>query len=1014
MNTPIDTSTNTTADTQTLGKNTPTGSAINKSSNKKAVGRKRYDDEMAQALLSTTPRATMRLQLHKDFTFADAQAQVPYFAKLGVSHLYLSPILTARAGSMHGYDVVDHSNVNPELGGETAFRDLVATLRKHEMGVIVDIVPNHMAIGGADNRLWLDVLEWGRNSRYANFFDIDWDVPDPALKNKILAPFLGNGYGEVLGNAEIQLQFDKISGRFSAQYYEHRFPINPTNYAQLLRVGGNALAPLAKHFRDASLQRIGKRGDDFSAACTELANSYASDAVITEAIDNLLLRFDCHHEAGRGLMHQLLERQHYRLSSWRNAADEINWRRFFDVIQLIGIRIQEPAAFEVVHATIFRLYAEGLIDGLRIDHIDGLADPRTYCRRLRTRLNRLSKERPADAPNGAAYFVVEKILAPEERLPREWQVDGTTGYSFMNDVSALLHDPNGEHALGALWTELSGRAGDFEAENKNARRRILQELLGSEFNSCALALHRIARTDPLTRDWSVLAIRRVLQELLVQFPIYRTYADARGRSEADDHIMLQAINAARPLCRNADRPLLDLFNAWLGGEAPHLAPARGRQLRLRAIARFQQLSSPLAAKSVEDTAFYRHGKLLSRNEVGSNPAIFANSPGDFHIECTRRAQYFPRAMLATATHDHKRGEDLRARLAVLSEIPERWADAVKQWVVINQPLKIAQNSDEQLSSQTKLTSQDLSAQQIAELPTATPQWPLGADEYMLYQMLVGAWPLDLAADDKSALQQLAERLQQWWLKALREAKQLSSWGEPNADYEEACQNFLNDVLDPSKSYNFLTQLSEFTNSIAAAGAVNGLSQTLIKLTAPGIPDIYQGCELWDFSLVDPDNRRPVDYTQRANLLAADSSIASMQSTWRSGAIKQFLIKKLLKLREENRALFLRGDYQALTVTGALAKHVFAFKRTWEGQTLIVAGLRLPAGLSIADSPIVDSDRWGDTELSFHNISTATDTTPAVKKWLNIFSSINHAILTSSIDCKTLFSEQPFAVLLSEK
>jgi (1->4)-alpha-D-glucan 1-alpha-D-glucosylmutase len=928
----------------------------------------------------------MRLQMHKDFTFADAQAQIPYFAALGVSHLYLSPILTARSGSTHGYDVVDHSSVNAELGGEAAFRALVAALRAQRMGVIVDIVPNHMAVGNSDNRLWLDVLEWGHNSRYANFFDIDWEVPDPLLKNKILAPFLGSGYGEVLQNAELQLCFDNATGRFFVQYFEHHFPLASSNYAYLLRIGGGVLTPFAKRFRDVGSQRMSSRGDAFAALCLELANAYGSIEAIAEAIDKLLQRFDCHGDSGRALLHKVLERQHYRLSCWRNAADEINWRRFFDVIQLIGIRIQETAAFEVVHATLFRLYAEGLIDGVRIDHIDGLADPRRYCRRLRTRLNRLAHARPAEAPSGPAYIIVEKILAPEERLPREWQVNGTTGYSFMNDVSALLHDPNGEHALSELWTELSGRSADFERENQTARRRILQELLGSEFNSCALALHRIARSDPRTRDWSLLAVRRALQELLVQFPIYRTYADARGRSAADDQIMQQAIAAACPLCREADRPLLDLFNAWLGGEAPNRAPARGRQARLRAIARFQQLSSPLAAKSVEDTAFYRHGKLLSRNEVGSNPAVFANSPQDFHAECVRRAQYFPHAMLATATHDHKRGEDVRARLAVLSEIPEHWANTVQLWKDLNRARKIAEPGGEKL-------------------------WPLNADEYMLYQMLVGSWPLNLIPTDVAALQQLAARLQQWWLKALREAKQLSSWGEPNIDYEQACQQFLQDLLDPGKSYNFLGHLFDFTNSIAAAGVANGLAQTVIKMAAPGVPDIYQGCELWDFSLVDPDNRRPVNYTERAALLAHNATPHGLLNNWRNGSIKQYAINLLLQLRCTQTELFFRGDYLPLRISGPLAEHVFAFARIGASAAAIVAVIRLPHRLGISHALTLKNIDWGNTQLELKK-------NPQLEKfkrqWRNISSANTQLKIGSSIRCSALFSEFPFAVLVARK
>lgn len=923
-----------------------------------------------------TPHATYRLQLNPQFTFADASAQVDYLGRLGISHVYLSPVLTARSGSTHGYDVIDYGMVNPELGGEEGLRALVANLRSHDMGVIVDIVPNHMAVGGNDNALWLDLLEWGRDSRYANFFDIDWDVPDPALINRILAPFLGETYGEALTTGKLRFGFDATRGRFHVDYFEHRFPLAAKHYAPLLRLGGSALKTMQFKFRSAFSPGRGGHRDLFMASCADLAQQHAVDDGVRAAIDQLLRWFDPQTASGQRLLHQLLERQHYRLANWRTAADEINWRRFFDVIQLAGIRIQEPAAFELVHSTIFRLYSEGLIDGIRIDHIDGLADPRTYCRRLHRRLRQLARLRPQHAPEGPAYVIVEKILAPEERLPHEWQVDGTTGYSFMNDVSALLHDPAGEASLTELWIHLSGRFSDFEAESQQARRWILKELLAAEFNACAHALHQVARSDPMTRDWSQLAIRRVLEELLVQFPIYRTYADARGRSEANTEIMQTAIAAARSYCRLVDRPLLDLIDRWLGAEPlPTRLPRLQRRMRLRAITRFQQLCSPLAAKSVEDTAFYRHGRLLSRNEVGANPAQFANSPHDFHNECIRRAACFPKAMLATATHDHKRGEDLRARLAVLSEIPHHWADRVQQWMETNRRHKSFGQ-------------------------------PLQADEYMLYQMLIGGWPLSLDTQDVSGLQELRNRLQQWWIKALREAKQLSSWSSPNLDYEQSCQLFLRNLFDARQAPHFLEEVADFAYHIAPAGVVNSLSQTLLKLTTPGVPDIYQGCELWDFSFVDPDNRRPVDYAQRHRLL--DSSASNQD--WRSGAIKQHLIAPLLDLRKAHPELFLFGSYKPLEVTGNRANHVFAFARQWRRITLIVATVRLPATL-VQDRPLVDPGIWGDTQLHFP--PPEGDSVKQTVHWKDCDSTSIFPEIITALPCATLFRTRTYALLLKD-
>ncbi len=882
------------------------------------------------------PRATARLQLHKDFGFDAARARVPYLSKLGISHLYLSPILTARAGSTHGYDVVDHGAVNPELGGETALRALVEELRRYEMGVIVDIVPNHMAVGRDDNKLWLDVLEWGRLSRYAGFFDIDWDALDPAINGRVLAPFLGKPYGEALAEGEIRLQFDIETGRCFFAYFEHRFPLAPTVYSTLLRAAGESLADAAKAVRDAVTKARRGRGDAYDDACRTLADTTHNSPEIGAAIETLLARFDGRDAEGRERLHRLLERQHYRLAWWRTAADEINWRRFFDVIDLAGIRIQEPAAFEIVHATTLRLYREGLIDGVRVDHVDGLADPRGYCRKLRDRLNRLARERPAEAPKGPAYFVVEKILAPGERLSTDWKIDGTTGYTFMNEVGALLHDPRGEAPLTALWTELTGRSGDFELEEQRARRRIPQDLLAADFNACAHALHAIARSQPETRDWTQFAIRRVLAELLVRFPVYRTYVDGNGRSESDTAIMRETIALAKPACRPGDRPLLEVIDRWLGGEAPKdVVPVAARRARLRAIARFQQLSSPVAAKSVEDTAFYRHGRLLSRNEVGANPAVFSMSAEDFHAECAARLRRFPQALLATATHDHKRGEDLRARLTVISEDPARWRSTVEGWRARNTPLRRGEGG-------------------------AAPD---KTDEYMLYQMLVAAWPPTLSPDDGEGLRALAERLSGWQLKAVREAKRRSGWAEPNLEYEEACSDFLKTLLDPARSADFLLELHAYAESLMPAGAINSLAQTLIKLTVPGVPDFYQGTEFWDYSLVDPDNRRPVDYAAREAVLAADQSIGELLSAWRDGQIKQSLVTKALGLRAEQPALFARGDYLPLIVGGACADNVLAYVRVFDPVAAIVVTPRFSSAL-LADTavPLIAPERWQDTAL----------------------------------------------------
>jgi (1->4)-alpha-D-glucan 1-alpha-D-glucosylmutase len=932
--------------------------------------------------LSSIPRATARLQFHGGFTFDDATVIVPYLAELNISHLYASPILRARSGSTHGYDVIDPSQVNPELGGEAALRRLVNTLRAHGMGLIIDIVPNHMAVGGADNPWWLDVLEWGQESPYAKFFDIDFDVPDTALKGRVLAPFLGKPYGEALADDELVLRFDGESGRIFVAYYGHRFPIAPGDYGPLLRASGELLAEHGRAFREAVGRRLGRpqRRTRFAEARHALAQAAATPKG-TQAIGIMLEHFSVRDPAGRGRLNRLLDRQHYRLAWWRAAPDEINWRRFFDVIDLAALRVQEPAVFDAVHETVLRLYEDGTVDGFRVDHVDGLADPRGYCRTLRAHLTRLEARRPAGVPAGPAYLVVEKILAPQERLNSEWMVDGTSGYVFMNEVGALLHDPDGEAPLTQLWRQWSGATGSFENEERSARRRIPQELLAADFNACAHALHSIARSSPETRDWTLLAIRRVLTEFLVHFPVYRTYADARGRSSEDAAIMARVVAQVKETCRPGERALVDLVDRWLGGEAPRLVSGAGpRRARLRALARFQQLTSPVAAKSVEDTAFYRHGRLLSRNEVGANPDDFSITVQAFHAASLMRLRRYPHAMLATATHDHKRGEDVRARLAVLSEIPNDWAQLVEQWRALNARLRYRENGIEA---------------------------PDGIDEYILYQMLVGAWPLELAVTDRAGLGEFAKRLSAWQQKAVREAKRQSGWIEPNLDYEQGCERFLEQLLSPEMSGEFLAGLARFVARVARAGAVNGLTQVLLRLTSPGVPDLYQGTEFWDFSLVDPDNRRPVNYRARLQALKSRAPISELIWSWRDGRLKQRLIERALQVRRHWPQLFAEGTYTPLRATGRHQHRVVAFCREEEEHALLVLAVRLPAPLlDETDALHTSAAEWDDTAV----------TLPASlqrREWVDVLSGRKCGALQGRIPVIQLLGEWPGSLLATQ-
>jgi len=880
------------------------------------------------------PRATLRLQFHAGFTLDDAVPLVDYFDRLGVSHLYASPLFTAQHGSEHGYNVASYDAVNPELGGEAALRRLVAALRAKGMGLILDIVPNHMGVGGDETRWWLDLLEWGRTSPYSEFFDVDWESTDPLLTGKVLAPFLGDPYGVCLERGDLRLDFAADSGRFAVVYYEHRFPLSPRSYAAVLQQGREpGLQALAE---EAAVRRRSPAGQRRAAEAlqrklAEFAGSSGGAAAVMAAVE----AFSPATPEGRERLHRLLETQHYRLAWWRTAPDEINWRRFFDVSSLAGLRIERPEVFEATHALVFRLYAEGLIDGVRVDHVDGLAAPRAYCRKLRRRLDGLLAERPADAPPGPAYFVVEKILEQDEPLRADWLVDGTTGYDFMAQAGALLHDPEGAAPLARLWRAVSGRRGDFPAEAEAARRQVLRSSFRAELRACVTAIHLIARRSPETRDWTFPAIERALTELLVHFPVYRTYAGAEGRSAEDQRVFVRALEGARQALRPWEQPLLDHLSAWLGGEPPRRYPTGGgRRARLRAIARFQQLTSPLTAKSLEDTAFYRYGRLLSRNEVGSDPAVFAMDPAAFHAAMAGRLKGFPRAMLASATHDHKRGEDVRARLAVLSELPGDWAEAVRRWRETNGPLR-------------------------RDLDPGTA--PSAGDEYMLYQMLVGAWPLDLAADDRAGLTAFAERLAGWQTKALREAKLETGWTDQNDAYEQGCRDFLEGCLDPTRSAAFLQDLKALVDRVAAAGAVNGLTQTLLKLTVPGVPDTYQGCEFWDFSLVDPDNRRPVDFEARIAALADGGSPAELLAGWRDGRVKQALIARGLDLRRRHPDLFGHGRYTPVQVAGPMADHLLGFRRSLRRATVLVVVPRLVARWC-EDLPL-PADLWHGTSLA---------------------------------------------------
>ncbi|MEN8516953.1 malto-oligosyltrehalose synthase [Burkholderia sp. RS02] len=872
-----------------------------------------------------TPRATLRLQLHAGFTFDDAATHADYFARVGVSHLYLSPVTTAEPGSLHGYDTVDYGSVSAELGGEAGLVRLVRALRARGIGVIVDIVPNHMGVGGSSNGWWNDVLEWGPASPYACCFDIDWHPPDAALDGKVLLPCLGTPYGDALTAGDIALGADPSTGRFFVACPGRQLPVAAATYADILRIANRSdLNTLAERFGAAPAH-----GSARLAAAHAALRDYAA-AHGPHAFDAVLRGADPRSARSRAWLHRLLERQHYRLAWWRTAADELNWRRFFDIATLAGIRIDDDAVFDAVHALPLRLYAAGYIDGVRVDHVDGLADPRAYCRRLHARLAALRDERP--------YVVVEKILAPGEALRDDWGVDGTTGYDFMNDVGALLHDPAGAAPLAAHWAAVSGSSRTFAQEALDGKRRVLMRQLAAEHARVARALHGIARASPATRDVSLVAIQRVLGELAVRLPVYRMYpAQEDAPADTDRRVLAQAHERACAAVDPADRYALDRVAAWLGLPVVRVPRAGAAALHAARVA-FAQLTAPLAAKGVEDTACYRYGRLLSRNEVGADASDFSLSRGAFHARNRRRARIVPHTLIATATHDHKRGEDARARLAVLSEMPDAWRAVSLDWSALNLPRRGGAHRD------------------LAWAPGP-------AAEAMLYQTLVGCWPPSLMPDDDAGLAALAERVVRWQTKALREAKRHTDWLAPETDYESACEAFVRAILAPRGAGDFAHRLHAFVARIAPAGIVNSLTQTALRIASPGVPDLYQGTERWDHSLVDPDNRRDVPFAALA-AERVDGQVASYLPTWPDARVKRALIERMLALRARWPATFADGAYVPLRVRGRLGRHAVAFARCGDAATVVIVATRLACRL-LGDRPglpSVEPALWGDTAV----------------------------------------------------
>ena len=909
---------------------------------------------------SRTPSGTYRFQLHREFTFKDATALVGYLYDLGISDCYLSPITMARPGSVHGYDVVNHRALNPELGTEQDFQKFVAALHERGMGIVQDIVPNHMSIGDPANQWWNDVLANGPSSPYAEFFDIDWNPPKDDLANKILLPVLGEQYGKVLENREIQIGYDHGSGTFNAHYFEHSFPLAPRSLQWILKPALRALIQklgdshpdvlevesilnAVEHLperTEADFSKVRARRREIPVIRRRISELYEHSpemrAAIEDSIEDINGVKGQPHSFDR--LENLLADQAYRLSFWKVASDEINYRRFFDINELAAIRMEDRTVFVATHEMILKMIASGVINGLRIDHVDGLLDPLQYLRRLQRSAAEGLTERHHDAQR-PFYIVVEKILGEHENL-QLWPVAGTTGYEVMNVIGRLFVASENQRSFRDLYASFIGERLNFRDIVYESKKLIIQTAMSGEMAVLSRRLDRISEQHRWSRDFTLNSLAAALEEVIACFPVYRSYVrpDTGKVNDADRQHIQTAIRRAKRRNPAISESIFDFIGSVLLLEHPQEVGDLERAERGEFVLRFQQLTAPVMAKGYEDTALYRYYPLSSLNEVGGEPDAFGISIEAFHEWNRERLAEWPDAMSASSTHDTKRTEDTRARIQVLSEIPEEWEQAIKRWY--------------QMNSSARKKIED------SEVPDPN-------EEYLLYQTLIGIWPdqpMDGAQRDD-----FIKRIQSYMDKAVKEAKVHTSWMNINEEHDRALSEFLATIL--TEGTEFVADLAKFQTRIARAGMLNSLSQTMLKIAAPGVPDFYQGTELWTLNLVDPDNRRPVDYARRCAMLTKmrDAARRDPLATARhlledmsSGAIKMYLTNRAMEFRRKNSELFMRGDYLPLNVTGPRAKHVVAFARKHNGKCVLAVCGRLFMQLPEAPPLPVDPAVWADT------------------------------------------------------
>jgi (1->4)-alpha-D-glucan 1-alpha-D-glucosylmutase len=852
----------------------------------------------------STPSSSYRLQVREHLDFEGAARLAPYLAQLGISHLYLAPVCSAMPGSTHGYDGIDFNAIEPALGGMEGFRALVAALHAEGLKLIVDFVPNHMAASPL-NPWWRDVLEWGQASAWAQHFDVDWTAA------KLLVPVLGETYASALDNGHLKLRLLPDAGGFALSYHDIALPLTPRSYAFILsRIDLTGAIELSRRFALAA-------PDTTAELKAELGSMIAGDG--DDAFGAAMAAIQ---EDGAAL-HELHEAQVWRLAHWRTSRESLTYRRFFEIADLVGVRVELPSVFDDVHRCVLSLVSDGAIDGLRIDHVDGLADPLAYLNRLQMTIGR-----------PGFYLAVEKILEADEALPSQWPVAGTTGYEFIRELAALFVAGNTASELSLAYAKFVGADVDYREMVASMKRRTLTRNLAGELDVLASQAYELAQRDLHTRDFGRDTLRRAIIEMATALPVYRTYVDAAGARPRDLKLLEQTAARARTTREVEDEAAIDFVLKILTLDLP--APeAQGAALTFAI--RFQQTTGPLVAKAIEDTLFYRFNRLIGLNEVGGEPDMPGGTLEQFHEAMQVRLRDQPGGMTSTSTHDTKRGEDARTRIYTISECPGEWSAAVERWSALN----------------------DVHCSNLPSGPAPEPEML-----WFFYQSLVGAWPADLDPEDEGGVCRLRDRIAALMHKAAREAKVRTSWAQPSGDYEAAVDQFVKRVLDPRASKEFLRDFLEVARPMFVAGALVALSQLTVKLAAPGVPDVYQGTEFWDLSLVDPDNRSKIDFDRRRAALATvcERSPADLLDDWSSGAIKLRLLQAGLALRRHLQG-WEHAEYVPLQCEGSHQHHVVAFARVFDEAAVIVVSVRLPLELLRDEAcPMVSPQRWGDTAL----------------------------------------------------